>query len=102
LHALFPAFDDATGANGEAKRLAAFARAVELLALVIRLAGVVQPTGVMHDRLLSGGNTLACTFRHIALLQLGDWRRGFSRRCRRRLRCFFTASRCQERSGCEN
>src|ERR1700692_3886815 len=49
-HALIPTLDDLAGAHREAKRLALLERAVELLALVVRCGGVIQPAGVVHDR----------------------------------------------------
>src|ERR1700677_3502684 len=55
-HALIPSLDHLAGAQLEAERRAALQRAVELLALVVRRRRLVQPAGVLHDGILSGGD----------------------------------------------
>src|SRR3984957_4767461 len=59
LHAgnpLIPALDHLTRADHESKGLARIRRAVELLALVVRGRGFVEPAGVLNHRLLPRGN----------------------------------------------
>src|SRR5260221_5836091 len=52
-HALIPALNDLAGAELELERVVAIARAVELLAVLVGLARVVQPAGIVHRDVLA-------------------------------------------------
>ena len=54
-HSLVPTLDHLAGADHEAERLAAAARTVEFLALLVGRRRFVQPARVLHHGLLAGG-----------------------------------------------
>src|SRR2546423_1446852 len=53
--ALVPSLDHHARAELELERIVAIARAVELLAVLVRFARIVQPPRVVHRDVLAGG-----------------------------------------------
>src|SRR5688500_5453127 len=75
LHAsnpIVPSADDPPLAEGEREWFAATVRAVELLPLVIGLALVIEPAGVMHGYGSPGGGLVASADRLVGLDQFRD------------------------------
>src|ERR1035437_217846 len=70
--ALIPAPNHRAGAELERERLPVIARAVELLAVVIRRLGIVEPSRVMHGHLFAGGSRRPRTDPGVRDLQARD------------------------------
>src|SRR5690606_9637985 len=71
-HTLIPAPDDLLPAEEKDERLAAIHGAVEFFALAIRLAGVVQPTGIVHGDIEAGFGFTAIAHHLIDFLEFAN------------------------------